>query len=405
MSTDPISDGETVVVIPARGGSKGVPGKNLRRVGGIPLIARSITSALAATGVDRVVVSTDDSEIAAVAREWGAAVVDRPRELSGDEASSESAVLHALGVLESSGLHVGVVVLMQATSPFIDAADLDVGIERVRRGECDVAMSAIVSWGFLWRESATGLRGVNHDMRARPRRQDRAPEYLETGAFYVMAADGFVAARHRFFGIVDAVLVTETTALEIDTEEQLVMASILSPLAAPSVPIDVDAVVTDFDGVHTDDTVVIGTDGSEYVTVSRSDGMGVALLREAGISVLVLSTESNAVVGVRAAKLGVDVLQAQTDKASALTAWAVDHGIPLDRIAYLGNDVNDLGCFGLVGWPVAVPDAHPRILGAARVVLGSLGGRGAVRELADLVLHARAALSRGREETHGRRSA
>jgi N-acylneuraminate cytidylyltransferase len=150
--------------------------------------------------------------------------------------------------------------------------------------------------------------------------------------------------------------------------------------------LDVDAMVTDFDGVHTDDTVLIGQDGAEFVTVSRSDGMGVARLRAAGIPVLILSTETNPVVSARARKLGVEVIQASADKAVALSAWAVDRGIPLDRVAYLGNDVNDLGCFEIVGWPVAVPDAHPLVLAAARVVLTAPGGAGAVRELAELVL-------------------
>jgi YrbI family 3-deoxy-D-manno-octulosonate 8-phosphate phosphatase len=392
----------TIVVIPARGGSKGVPRKNLRRVGGIPLVARAITSALAATGVDLVVVSTDDPEIAAVAREWGAQVVVRPAALSGDTASSESAVLHAMDELGSRAIDVAIVALVQATSPFIDPADLDRAIERVASGEVDVAFSAIASWGFLWRAGATGLIGVNHDLRSRPRRQDRDQEYLETGAFYVMDASGFRGAGHRFFGTVGCVEVGETGALEIDTAEQLARASSLAPLVGGSVPIDVDAVVTDFDGVHTDDTVMIGADGQEFVTVSRSDGMGVALLRRAGVPVLILSTETNPVVAARARKLQVEVLQAQTDKAAALTGWAARNGIGLDRIAYLGNDVNDLGCFELVGWPVAVRQAHPRLLTAARLVLGGSGGRGAVRELADLVLHARGARSRGREESKGR---
>jgi len=376
----------TVVVIPARGGSKGVPRKNLRRVGGIPLVARAITSARAATGVDIVVVSTDDPEIAAVSREWGARVVDRPAELSGDEASSESAVLHALGALERDGIAADIVILIQATSPFIDPADLDTAIDQVAAGERDSVFSAVASWGFLWRRGVDGMIGVNHDLRSRPRRQDRDEEYQETGAFYVMDAAGFLQARHRFFGSVGCVVVDETGAIEIDTEEQLAIASSLAPLLGPIASLDVDAVVTDFDGVHTDDTVSIGADGAEYVTVSRADGMGVALLRRAGIPVLILSSETNPVVAARARKLQVEVLHGVEDKAEALRAWARDRGIALDRVAYLGNDVNDLGCFDLVGWPVAVPHAHPRVLSAARLVLGS-GPLGHVRALADLVLH------------------
>lgn len=391
---------ETVAVIPARGGSKGVPRKNLRRVGGIPLIARAIDSARRADHIDRVVVSTDDAEIAAVAREWGAEVVERPSDLSGDTASSESALEHALEVLAGRGVRVGILAFLQATSPFIDPRDLDAAVQRVAAGESDSVFSAVESWGFLWRSGEDGAAiGVNHDPRTRPRRQDRELEYLETGAFYVMDAAGFRTAHHRFFGRTGVAVVAESTALEIDTVEQLELANALASRGGAGVSIrpsaystsevallDVDAIVTDFDGVHTDDSVLIGQNGEEFVTVSRSDGMGVSRLRAAGIPLLILSTETNPVVTARARKLGVEVIQASSDKSAALAAWADERGIPLDRVAYLGNDVNDLGCLHLVGWPVAVPDAHPLVLAASRLVLTSPGGAGAVRELAELVL-------------------
>lgn len=224
---------ENVAVIPARGGSKGVPRKNLRRVGGIPLLARAISAARAAETIDRVVVSTDDAEIAAVAREWGAEVVERPAELSGDTASSESALLHALADLAARDVVVDALVFIQATSPFIDPADLDAAVDRIALDESDSVFSGVVSWGFLWRggdgSGATAI-GVNHDLRTRPRRQDRAPEYLETGAFYAMDAEGFRAAGHRFFGRVGVAVVPELHAIEIDTEEQLRIADALAPL-------------------------------------------------------------------------------------------------------------------------------------------------------------------------------
>lgn len=380
---------ETVAVIPARGGSKGVPRKNLRRVGGVPLVARAIATAREVAAIDRVVVSTDDPEISAVAREWGADVVGRPPELAGDEATSESALLHALETLAERGIDVGVLVFLQATSPFIDPRDLAEAVRRVAEGRESCVFSAIESWGFLWRPTPAGMVGVNHDAAVRPRRQDREPEFLETGAFYVMSADGFRTARHRFFGRVGVAVVRERNALEIDTEEQLAIASALAPLVAPAPPLDVDALVTDFDGVHTDDSVLVGDDGREFVVVNRADGMGVGLLRRAGVPVLILSTETNPVVGARARKLGVEVRQGLADKASALLAWAADTGVELDRVAYLGNDVNDLACLELVGWPIAVPQSHPRVLAAARIVLGSSGGRGAVREVAERIIAAK----------------
>lgn len=381
--------GEVVAVIPARGGSKGVPRKNLRRVGGVPLIGRAVEAARAAGSIDRVVVSTDDAEIAAVAREWGAEVVDRPVELSGDTASSESALLHALDALAERGVVARVLVFLQATSPFVDPRDLDDAVGRVLAGPETCVFSAVESWGFLWRHGPDGMRGVNHDPARRPRRQERAPEYLETGAFYVMDAAGFRAARHRFFGRTGVAVVEERFAIEIDTEEQVRVASAIAPLASPVAGLDVDALVTDFDGVHTDDSVLVGQDGAEFVTVNRGDGMGIGLLRRAGVPVLILSTETNPVVSARAAKLRVEVLQGVDDKAAALRTWLEETGIDPGRTAYLGNDVNDLACLQLVGWPLAVPEAHPRVLAAARLVLGNSGGRGAVREAAERILAAR----------------
>jgi len=385
--------GEVIAIIPARGGSKGVPGKNLRRVGGVPLIGRAVEAARAATRIDRVVVSTDDSEIASIAREWGAEVIDRPAELAGDTASSESALLHGLDVLRGHGIEARVVVFLQATSPFIDPADLDDAIGRVLEGHEDVVFAAIESWGFLWRHGASGMAGINHDPASRPRRQDREPEYLETGAFYVLDAAGFRSARYRFFGRTGVALVDERFAVEVDTPRQLQLASAIASLASSgggaTVALDVDALVTDFDGVHTDDSVQMDQDGREFVTVNRGDGMGIALLRQAGVPILILSTETNPIVAARGRKLGVDVRQALGDKASALRGWASERDIDLDRIAYLGNDVNDLPCLQLVGWPLAVPDAHPEVLAAARLVLGSAGGHGAVREAADRILAAR----------------
>src|SRR5919112_939049 len=114
----------TVAVIPARGGSKGVPGKNLRRVGGRSLIVRAVHACQAADAVDAVYVSTDDYEIASAATQAGANVIIRPDDIAGDTATSESAILHALQQLGAAGVEPEVLVLVQCTSPFILPADL-----------------------------------------------------------------------------------------------------------------------------------------------------------------------------------------------------------------------------------------------------------------------------------------
>ncbi|KQV25508.1 MULTISPECIES: cytidylyltransferase domain-containing protein [unclassified Microcella] len=221
-----------IAVIPARGGSRGVPGKNLRTVGGRSLVARAVGAARAAASVDRVVVSTDDPAIAREAEASGAVVVVRPADLARDDAASESALLHAL---EVTGDGAEVLVFLQATSPFIDPADLDAAVARVRSGEADAVFSAIATPVFLWAPSGEasgatprGWSGVNHDPAHRPRRQELPPQVAETGAFYVLDAAGFRAARHRFFGRVEPAIVAERCGLDIDTEEQLLLADALA---------------------------------------------------------------------------------------------------------------------------------------------------------------------------------
>lgn len=382
--------GDVVAIIPARGGSKGVPRKNVLPVAGVPLVARAVRAALTAELVDRVYVSTDDAEIAAVSTAAGAQVIERPAAIAGDAATSESAVLHAMDEIEARGVPLATVAFLQATSPFIPSASLSEAVRLVRSGEYDCAFSAYETYGFLWGRSADrSAVAVNHQANHRPRRQDREPHYLETGAFYVFTPAGFRAAEHRFFGRIGIVEVPEESALEIDDPTQFAIAGALAHLIERPSPIPVKAVVTDFDGVHTDDTASVDSQGGESVRVSRADGMGVSLLRRSGIPLLILSTETNPVVRARAEKLRVPVIHGLSDKAAALVQWAQENNIDLGATAYLGNDVNDLPAMRLVGWPVAVADARPEVLAAARVVLARPGGDGAVRELIDRVLASR----------------
>ncbi len=378
-----------IAVIPARGGSKGVPGKNLRRVGGRSLVERAVDACRAAQLIDEVYVSTDDPEIARAAENAGAWVIDRPTRLAGDAASSESALVHALDQVSALGDTPDVLVFVQCTSPFINPADLDRGVELVARDRADSAFSAVATYEFLWRSAGTpGLvLGQNHDPRRRPRRQDREPDYRETGAFYVMQVPGFLAAEHRFFGRTAVVEVPELTAVDVDHLHDLTLAGALATvIEQPAAAVDVDVVITDFDGVHTDDSALVDQTGLESVRVSRADGMGVERLRRAGVPMLILSKETNPVVLARARKLGVEVLQGIEHKGAVVRDWLAAHDIAPARAAYVGNDVNDLAPMGEVGWPIAVRDAHPLVHQAARLVLTKAGGHGALRELCDLIV-------------------
>jgi YrbI family 3-deoxy-D-manno-octulosonate 8-phosphate phosphatase len=378
-------------VIPARGGSKGIVGKNLRVVGGKPLIAHTILAARAARRVDKVVVSTDDPAIAQVSSAYGAEIVWRPAELATDTAGSEAALLHALDQLAQHGYEPQLLAFLQCTSPLTLAEDIDGTIGALLERGADSALAVATFHYFLWRNSSQGAVGINHDKRVRPRRQDREPEFIETGAVYAMRVAGFKAARHRFFG--DTVLyeMPAERVCEIDESADLEVAEVLLRQRARGqelslLPRSIDALVLDFDGVLTDNRVQVDQDGRESVSCNRADGMGLSALRERGLQLLVLSKEKNPVVQARCSKLQIPCRQGIDHKLEALRSYCVEHKLALERTVYVGNDVNDLECLAAVGCGVAVADAHPEAKRQATLVLRERGGFGAVRELCDLIL-------------------
>lgn len=380
-------------VIPARGGSKGIPGKNLRKIQGRSLVARAVAAAANARCIERVFVSTDDAAIAAEARRAGAEIVERPAELAGDTSSSEQALLHVLDALEGQGETLPeILAFVQCTSPFVSAADIEGTIAALLDASADTAHTVARMHGFLWRRGAGGeAQAINHDKSSRQRRQDRELEFLETGAVYAMRVAGFRAARHRFFGKVVLYEIPATRAIEIDTQDDLAVARLLAPsvdtaICASVIPDPLGALVFDFDGVMTDDTVVLNENGIESVVCSRSDGQGIEMLRARNIRMAVISKEPNAVVAQRCHKLGIECLQARDDKLAALRTLCEGWGIALADVIYVGNDLPDITCIEAAGLGVAVADAHPQVRTAADLVLAYKGGRGAVREMCDLVL-------------------
>lgn len=149
--------------------------------------------------------------------------------------------------------------------------------------------------------------------------------------------------------------------------------------------------VLDFDGVLTDNRVAVSEDGRESVVCHRGDGWGIARLREAGMEVMVLSTETNGVVAARSRKLSIPCIHGCGDKLAALQDVAGERGLSAEEIAFVGNDVNDLACLRWVGAPIVVVDAEREALAVARWVTSRRGGYGAVREVADWFLAERAA--------------
>ena len=153
-------------------------------------------------------------------------------------------------------------------------------------------------------------------------------------------------------------------------------------------PQQVDLIISDFDGVITDNRVWVNEDGIEYVAAYRSDSIGVQYLRTIGMDVMILSSEINRVVEARARKMGVEVIHGigLHDKGRVMRDVLEQKNIKAENVIYIGNDLNDLPCFEVAGWSVAVADAYPAVIRAADHVLSKTGGHGALRELIDLIL-------------------
>jgi YrbI family 3-deoxy-D-manno-octulosonate 8-phosphate phosphatase len=386
-----IGPADVAVIIPARGGSKGVSRKNLRAVGGIPLIGRAVRAAVAARSAGSVWVSTEDTEIAEVSQVYGARVLRRPVELAADDTSSEAVLLHALESLQAEGVRPAITVFVQCTAPFVQADDIDGVVNQLVRERADSVFAAAHFHGFVWEKDHEGdTRGIGHCADDRKRRQDLARRYLEAGSVYAFRTEGFRESRRRFFGRVALYEIPRERCWEIDDESDLAIAEALSTVLPITVsrgalPGRIGALVLDFDGVLTDNRVLVTSDGREGVLCDRSDGFGLGQLRKAGLPMLILSKERDPVVDVRARKLEIESMAGVDDKLAVLKNWLAERGIDGADVVYVGNDVNDLECMRHVACGVAVADAHPSVRAAAKVVLRCCGGAGAVRELTDMI--------------------
>lgn len=213
-----------VAIIPARGGSKGIPGKNLRALAGKPLIQHSIDQALAASRVSAVYVTTDDAAIAEVSRQCGATVLVRPAELATDAATSESALLHAIDQIATrTRRQPDAIVFLQCTSPLRAEGDIDRAIEYYEQQAADSLLSVVESHRFIWRERDGDLSALNYDFRSRPRRQDLLPDLTENGSMYIFNTSRFLETKNRLFGKIVGYRMAPETLHEIDEEQDLVV--------------------------------------------------------------------------------------------------------------------------------------------------------------------------------------
>lgn len=382
-----------VAIIPARGGSKGIPGKNIMDFCGKPLLAWTILQAKQAKAVNAVYVTSDDEAILGVAEDFGAIPIKRPDKLSTDTATSEAALLHAMDYIEKErATNIDVVVFLQATSPLRESEDIDRAIQKLINENADsLFSSARLEDFFIWQETEEGLKSLNFDYARRLRRQDVIPQYVENGSIYLFKPHVLRTINNRLGGRIATYEMDFWKTWEIDSLEDKALCewyfmNRLMKRFVNLVPSAIDLIVYDFDGVMTDNRVLTLQNGTEAVFANRADGWGIGQLRKAGFRQIILSTEANPVVSVRAKKLQIEVLQGRDDKARDLSNYCQSQCIDLAKVLYVGNDVNDLDAMRLVGYSVAPADAHPHVLAIAKYVTQARGGEGVIKEISEILL-------------------
>ena len=401
---------DVLAIIPARGGSKGIPRKNIRDFAGYPLLAYSIAAAKNAETVTRVIVSTDDDEIAAVARQWGAETPFlRPAEFAQDNSTDLPLFEHALQWLsEHENYQPDVLVQLRPTSPLRPRDLVDRAVRRLLEHPDADSVRGVVPAGQnphkMWRLSGEDapmknlldVPGIDEPYNAP--RQSLPPVYWQTGHIDAIRTatilkKGSLSGERIYPLMIDVRYTVDIDNLSDWARYQAMVYSgtldIVSPgRARRPMPEKVELIVSDFDGVFTDNRVWTDQDGRELVAASRSDGLRMHDLQERGIAVVVLSSERNPVVQARAKKMGIEAVQEPDTrkKGEAFKSLLERKKVDASRVVYIGNDENDLPCFELAGWAVAVSDSYPKVLLAADHVLQTPGGHGALRELFDLVL-------------------
>lgn len=390
-----------VAFIPVRGGSKSIPLKNIKEIAGKPLVYWAVKAADDCRYIDKVYVATDSEEIKKTVEMFQmkkVAVIGRSEDTATDTASTESAMLEFAGNYQFDNI-----VLIQATSPLLTANDLDGGFALYQKNETDSVLSVVRQKRFCWSIDEGGYATpTNYDTFHRPRRQEFEGYLVENGAFYITGRDALLTTRNRISGKIRPYEMDESTYFEIDEpgdwtiiEEQLKKRLEIEYNAYGEIP-EIRMFLTDCDGCLTDGGMYYSEKGDELKRFSTLDGMGFRLLREKGIITGIITGEDRELNRRRAEKLKVDILRmGVSDKAAVIREVSEEYGIPLENIAYVGDDINDLAAVQLAGWGCCVANAAKSVKQAAKYISPLEGGSGAVREIIDCLLCADKNILRG----------
>lgn len=357
-----------------------------RRFAGRTVVEHALDAVRAARPVTHVVLLARDAAIAGDAANGGVDVIATPSAVAQYGRAAELAfALEYLG--QYNRLASAVAVLLDPLFPWCDAALIGGAIDHFVRCGADTLLSVNRLDGALWLQDESGS--------ARP--FDRGPterRYVENEALLAVRVGLFQQSRELPIGRTVLYEIPALAALKLTPDADWFAAEVLirrqQTARARSRLRDVRMLVLDFDGVMTDNRVLVFADGTEAVMCNRSDGLGLERLKASGLPLAVISKEQHPVVAARCRKLDIPCHQGIEDKLATLRQVVEQQpGLLLSDVAFMGNDINDLQCLRAAGVAIATADAYPEVLRVADIVTSAPGGFGAVREVCDLVLDAR----------------
>lgn len=380
-----------IAFMPLRANSKSIADKNVRSIAGRPLFAWSLEQAIVSQCFDEIYVATDSPRIREkVFDEFSSSVkvLDRSPETCTDTASTESTILEF-----KRQIPFDVICLIQATSPLTLAEDFRVAKYKFLTENLDSLLTAVQSKRFFW--TKTGIP-INYDPAKRPRRQDFEGCFMENGAFYLTRAKILEEYGCRLGGRIGVHEMAAETAIEIDdTTDWIVVEQLLLRQKLLSIGervLQVKVLVLDVDGTLTDGGMYYGPDGEALKKFNTRDAHGLQLLRENGIRVCVISSETSPAVETRMKKLRIEEYYPGVEnKFLLLKELAKRWDIALQNFAYIGDDLSDLESMKYVGTAFCPADSVSEILKQTHYTCKHLGGNGAVREVCDVILKMNAA--------------
>lgn len=378
---------KSVGFIPLRKNSKGIPFKNKKKLLGRPLFCWVLGEAIASR-LDHICVFTDDEAIIAFIQQeyhWTnkVSVMKRSLESATDTSSTEAAMLEFVSKIN---IEFEVLCLLQATSPFTTAGDINLCLDQVISRAYDSALTVVNTHRFTWNADGTAK---NYDIYKRPRRQDFEGLLIENGACYVTKKTSFDSSKNRISGNIATVQMPEDSLTEIDTTADWKIAEqlLIQRLKAQKKGNRLTHLILDVDGVFTDGCVFYGAEGEVLKKFDMRDGMGLEILRQNKVEIVVITSENSEIVAARMEKLKIkNVFLNVKDKYSLLQRFIKEQNLEFSQLAYVGDDVNDLANICACGWSFAPANATLTIRSQADVILQNTSAKGAIREACEFIL-------------------